>query len=746
MRALRPGRVLSVLLVGALAVLGLAAEPPSASAAAVAAAKALHEQAVRVGAVWTALQLEAWGRRNGLSLRPVLGAGGEVFGDPLFAFPDPVRRVSDRGAVTLVNSGNLLHLIAADGRPVALPVKTSLERGRRRYRYGYLYSQPDTVDTSPVLSDDVSRVLTTVVSDKGRLDLTVSLVLLARTDWSHQIIPDRGETLSGAPALAGDGSAIALALRSGAGGKHRIALLTRDKVLTMVDGGYRIVGVGPAGRWLAYTSTRNDGLVLRLAGGEVLSIDGVETGAGAAAFAREDALHVVGAGGTVAAAPRVMGLGRNPKLDGVGEYLLVTSGDGATTVGGRDELDRPIPAGRPQPPTTAVWRWRDLAAGAATAAPVHLVTGTLRPSPLHVGSFYHWRGGQVLRLDLDRGVDVPVGAAEGEVRSLARSPSGQHVLIERTVGGRTISQLVDAADRECLRLDVRADLSDPSWVLIGEGGRWRLLTIDPDPAKRREVALALPEGRWQVRADSRGGWILATSTRGEAWTELDPVTGAEVPEDKRRGKSPADYPQRRAREAKAEDDRDGDGESQYLSWYSTVHRIAPRTSVPLPAGGAERGWLLRDIWIEGRGVIALGRDGEVYAANGSGAPFAQLGHSHADAWSYSGFFRTRDRLVVGSSWDGIYGVFGPGPTFTPQRSSGTRTFELRDAWHIREYDHSFTAPGGGGYHTWDAARCGFTPVRLRGPDASRLLIVTPPVVLAVPPAAVGWFATRVGRR
>src|SRR4051812_29650015 len=61
-------------------------------------AKQTYSEAVQHNDLWTGLQLEAWAASQKVSLRggPILGAS-EVYGDPLFACPDDVRNLMDRG-------------------------------------------------------------------------------------------------------------------------------------------------------------------------------------------------------------------------------------------------------------------------------------------------------------------------------------------------------------------------------------------------------------------------------------------------------------------------------------------------------------------------------------------------------------------------------------------------------------------------------------------------------------------------
>ncbi|MFM2092638.1 MAG: hypothetical protein RLZZ127_3127, partial [Planctomycetota bacterium] len=479
-------------------------------------AKALHARSLRENDLWTALQLEAWGRRNTLRLGPVLGAS-DIHGDPVHGFPETVRLVVDRGAVIGVFAGSRLYQVAPDGRPLAPSVPLGLAIDRAGWSGDGRFAAVARIDSPDPLTHRLRVAVRSVPAGAILVDQGLGVVA--------------GDHTASEVAVSDDGTAAALEVSNHPLGQPRVALVRADGANQLVPGLRDPVAVGTRGGWFIARQTGDNALVL-VRGGQRQPLAAAAAGPGWTAIIPGDAkrLQLLAADGTVREVPPAIGIGNDPRLAVRAGWLVLHSGGGAVTVPGRDDLDREIPGGQPQPPTLAAWRTAELAD--AVAAPRLVRPMPWSPAGHMTAGFFAWDGPRAWVVDLsgDDPVDLPLpstGAAvawiDTDLNLFAkiRRQDGSCTLVDRI--GRT---WYDGEGRDIWAQEQRRAIV----AVTATGGTrgWLLAGLDPDPARRTRVPLQLdPEGWDEISADRHGRRVVATSWSRSSWVELDPATGRE---------------------------------------------------------------------------------------------------------------------------------------------------------------------------------------------------------------------------
>ncbi|MBA3686657.1 MAG: hypothetical protein H0W72_15655, partial [Planctomycetes bacterium] len=491
-------RALTTVSVLALATLLSAAEDTPERAQ----AKKLHQEAQRAGELWTIVQLEDWAEAHDLKLRPAL-PGLTVHGRVQMAFPEPIYDFADRGADVAVLTSSRCHLVAGDGRPLALPV--------------HLPFLPDIRAWS---TDDhhVAIASRTRNADLTWEALVASLPLPGATPnfvrrWKIEV----SDYIHSA-AISDDGSAVMVGLTRQL--PKVAAIYSAQVVLGDVMIGYpdlyAPLAIGRRGAWLcAHNAT---GWILGV-GAKRLPIDLWVAGGGVAVVRTKvdkgTQLLAVGPDGVTTPFDPGIGMGPDTQLLSIGRWLVVASGHGALAPPSVDLLGKTIPGGQPQPPTIALFRWSDLAVNSAAPA-TQVIASPLAVASTAARSLWLWRGNETLLLDLS--ADVPVERPFLTMDTpVVAVYDGLHRIIVAMEGGTWSVQ--DTAKRELWR--GKADSLSAcarDWAVAMRGGDKPepfAVRLAVDAKDRLDVPIGLETaGPWRFSIDYPGATGLCVLADG----------------------------------------------------------------------------------------------------------------------------------------------------------------------------------------------------------------------------------------
>ena len=675
------------------------------AAAELAAARDLYLKSVQQREVWTSLQLEAWARSRSLALGPLLGPGSEVVGDLRWAYPMDVRMVQDRGATVAVFAGGRLYQHAADSRPLALPIRVGFD--------------PEQLS----LTSD-ARFLAIVrrneLAGAAQAAVEVWFAPGAARSLAGSVPMQPGEWV-GEHVLAVDGSAVALRL-DGAAGARWVVMRTGGAVYPQPDAA-RIRAFGQ--RWSIIEGAQ--GLALRR-DEATTRLRAMAPVAGAVAILGEDgSLKLLRADGGVLDVPLPFQPGPGPQMTAVGNWLLVHSGDGARTVAGRDELDRPIPGGEPLPPTMAWWSQPALARG--QFEPAGRREAPWSPAGMRTAAFFAWKDGRAVLVDLDQEREQVIADDVGRIAWVGNHDAGQYAQVQAE---NSLLLLIDAAGREVLRVQGH-DLRAMNWDRVaigsdGPGGRtWSTAVLHPDPAKRQLLRLGHPPGAWpDIVIDQYDRRVVLASPT--AWVELDPLTGAARQQG---AVTPAgDNPPR------PQADRLWFGsDGRFLRWGT---RLMDKSALAL-ARSATSVLRASDAWRVGPTTILTTLDFKAFVTPPRPGELLRLDAPAPDGWDWSWSIADQQQIVLMQS-----GQFKASLVQGPRLDAAVRPREgsIRDlptgSWSIRGTEIF----GMQGHWRWDDAAMGGGFRRLRA-AGDRVLIVMDAAVLICGPDGLTRAMTRI---
>jgi hypothetical protein len=693
------------LILTALAALPLAAGE-AAPAEPKAEARALHARSLRDGDLWTAIQLESWGRRNALRLGPVTGAS-ELHGEPLLGFPEAVRLVLDRGRTVGVFAGSRLHQVAPDGRPLTPSTPFGFHIERAGWSGDGRFAGAARIDRPDLLTHRLRVAVRSTPAGAILLDQGVGVVA--------------GDHAASEVAVSGDGTAAAVEVSNHPLGQPRVAVVRADGANQLLPGLRDPLAVGTRGGWFIARRASDNALVM-VRGGRQEVLLAAADGPGWTAIIAADArrLQLVAPDGSLREVPPAIGIGNDPRLAVRGDWLALHSGGGARTLPGRDALDREVPGGQPQPPTLAAWRTAELADAAAAPRLVRAMPWS--PANHLTAAWFAWDGPRAWIVDLsgDEPIDLPLpstGAAiawiDTDLNLFAkiRRQDGTCALVDRI--GRS---WYDGEGRDIWAQEQRRAIVA---VTASGGGRaWALAGLDPDPGKRTRVPLQLdPEGWDEIYADRDGRRVVATAWSRSAWVEIDPANGRE----RRRG-STANLQTPRP----GVDRLWGTPVGRWQAWQGRLLDKADGETALVPG----RIFAPRDAWRIDRAVIAVTHDHRVAITGRRPGEWLDLGPvDQGEPWF--GIRRARQEVVIRANGSTVADL-GPGPRLVPPGPGEVEDLP-EGAWRVRGL--RIAAPRQGDF-VWDEERTGFTPDRLRGPYPDRLLVITRSVLINLDPASV----------
>lgn len=698
--------VLGAAMLGA-AMLG-AAVAPSATAGeaspadARAEARALWNEASRAGDVWTALQLEAWSAANDGRLRQLLGSTA-VHGDARMAFGAEIVAHWDRGPRVGVLTRSRFHLLAADGRPLALATPLKLPAGLCDWTFS-----GDVVATAERQGAKVVLVAQRVPGVEVISELTAPC--------------DAADTI-GSLRCADDGSALMCDLA-----RHpplqtpvlRVVIARRGAKPQFIDEAYEARAIGPNGAWWALRQRGDGRMVVNTVAGKELTVGSIAVGPGCCMVMNDRQLRLVGRDGAIRPFAPTIGIGSDGETRTIGSWLVIWSGSDAVTPDGVDPLGNPIPGGAAQPPTIACYRWREVAELGERAAPTATYAAPLSPADAHSLALYAWEGREVFLIDL-------TDESEPRRRALLTAPVPVQVVDHDQMRTRVrledgSSLIADSAGRELWRGPCDAvDLNAPDWAVVRVGAsdaaRYACVRMDVDPAKRAVTPVAVAPGPWQIELDRFGRFGVAVRPE-QVWHRFDMRSGEVT------------------------------GSGSTLD--PAVQRPQPLRAVEPPGRFSRRGGRLIDkvhgdfgappelalspidAWRVGRAMVLLNIGGQVLVSGRKPGELIDVGRSPEAQHLAPG---DGELLLVNDAREPLARLV-PGPALS---TDGIATLKPNDFgngyWRI-DPTGRFVPPSMG-VMAWDEARLGFAPLRLRSArDASPLVVVTQSLVLEIDAATV----------
>lgn len=700
----------------------------SASAAenlALAAAKDLHREAAKSQQLWTCLQLEAWGQRQQppLKLGPILRGNSKFFGDPLLATPHPIIGYWDHGGMvgllTEIPGGARYHLCAADGRPLALPV-----------------ALPFAPDLHHASAD--GRFLGLARLRGSRAQQTAELAIIDLT--SGKTVLSGSLTLDPIPEtalaegtydtprgfhLADDGSAAGLAVSFNTGGKSRLLVLGRnnDKI-EKLDDLSRLEGVGPGASYLVCSPPGDSDphVLLGTEMGPKLPRKWFLHGA-TLVFRQDTALMVIDSASPARPLSLPVPLGEGWNVEDYGRWLAVSSG----------EIDRWCAEGDFLPSAPAV------PPGASGGQQVHLLAWdtirdpavppahrlpctTLTRAQAEAQALLSWDGQRLDLIDVSGEVPLVRTLAELPAQIVKADSSSHHYRVELVDGTRAIIDPGGALLWHGAAAQIGVHTRHYALIDDGENAnpRFRVVHLDRDPARRKEVVPQLPGGNWWIDLDHRGYGIARRGV--EAWHRFSLADGAL---EKTVLADPVEGLVERAPGTSNEENRQG-------RFYRHGHSAARLFS---KVEGHQRRLdqgpqHYQDALPTGRGttLLLLADAGRLWLQSAPDKPADLLGQAER-----GDHFRTSDKgRLLGIADDDAHLVHAvaAGPKLgeaLPGREKGQSPDDL--GWRFDHKEGRFTIPGRGREQAWTTAAVGFQPNHFQGYSKLQLLAITPSGVL-----------------
>jgi hypothetical protein len=674
--------------------------------------------------LWTGMQLEAWAAQQKVTLRgaPMLGQS-EVYGDPLFACPDEIKMMYDRGDAVEAVTLKRYHVFASDGRPLScsVPFNQRADHSDFSFTRGFVgVFEWDTHEDAP------SEWLGRVVATKG--------------DGGFQVDNEEPAGWNYGPGdlkVADDGSAMAVPFQREANNESKVVVSTAKAKHVEFPGVFAPLGVGAGGAWLLANIWENDGWtpVLITGDNERTKLRAAAMGPGiGAAIAQDGGCYLIDRAGKRSPLILPIAIGAEPRMSSVGRWLVVASGGNAKSLPTTDFLGVEVANPPVQPESLALFRWDDLLADPKAPA-VARFQNPMEVARQVAAGLYLWRGSEIDLLDLSgRQPVTKVFCTVPGDREVAWAWSRRfYTRVAYKTGGGAV---LDEQGRELWSGDGDADVwgRDVGIVRNGKGqdSTWDLAHFALDPKARLNTRLDLGQpGPWEITYDpDRERW---RAILGRQWAIGDKT-----------GKSFASGNGRRSR-------NDTRIDFNALEWppigryYSHYARIFVK-GADEPAE-AER-LCPQDAWmLMGKMVFVLNRDGHLMLT----------GHKRAGQWSDLGLVDggarfgfagvKADELVV-TNWDPrVVASFIQGPalkyeTTQPLRQAAAPKDDA-GPWRVTS-DTQFVQPHGGTMD-WSEDHAGFIG-RLHSPkDSPYLLVVTPSLVLALEAGAAKLVGTPAKR-
>lgn len=690
------------LLLAACVTLVLAAEAdPKAQA------KAAWTAAAKAGDAWSCLQLESWARsrKPAIRLGSVLG-DSTVVGEPLFAFPSRIDLLADLGDRIVVASGARAYVLAADGRPLqpAVPIQPGW-----RLAIGW--------DGRAIMVVEHER-------ERGELQFSATRLTDGERIVSATVPLGPAQSISEGRVVADDASAAAVEVQTQDPATGRVTntlmLAVAGAKVRPVEFPVGLSGIGRRGAWLMAGERPN--LVVQV-GDKRRQAVAAAAGPGLLACVSEGRPQLVLADGREAELAGSPAIGQDPDMASIGGWLVLASGEGAKTVSQGDLLGEGAGVEITQPPTLAFWRWTDLAADPASK-PVVTMPGHLSIALQFQAALWSWAGTQLDLVDLS-GPEIRREVYLKASTRITWVSTSQHCVRVHHEGGRVDLYGPDKSvlwGGTCTRIDVKR--RDLALVYRQADGRraWSLVRLSADAAQRKEIRLDLPAEQEQTVRVSHAAPDLVLARGDRNWWRSLGLDGQAIATEREAG--PTAVPAPRCAE---------------WNWFCPVGRfwrdgVRVRSKEDAPADGLLENLALIDAWRVGSTTILLEESGRVLVTGRKRGEWLDLpAVAPADRLALAG---TAPVLASGDELRAV-AALAPGPKLEQREGLGALIDLPPGAWRV-ERRWRFTPPRGRQLE-WDEERVGWRPLRLRSPEASGLLVVTPAVLIELDPAAAKLF-------
>ena len=658
--------------------------------------RAVQAEALKASDLWTALQCEAFAVDNKLGKLSESLPGAQIFGDPLFATPNPIITLRDVGSQVVVVTSRRIHRFRPDGRP--LGPSTALPRAHWNAGISFdgawagIANIESTAKAGTVL-------LTTVASAGGRAGANGSATIETTSLQLHD-----------GCVVANDGSAIAIGLHDGLRQRRGVQVCVGED-MHWVDNAVRALAIGAKGSWLLIGD--GDGTAL-LVEEQRRRVSDWANGPGWIAIVEPGkGVSLVGPTGQLQPLQPPADLGNNPELATVGTWLLVQNRGGAKRVPGDDPAsDRQQ---GDQPATTWCWRWADLIAK-PNAAPAFAFTHQLAVDTSRYATCFLWNASSQVRL-LDLSEDQPgvttLGAPFAAPISGVRAESGR-----TRVEMGPVTAFLDAAGQVLWQGPGQARMVAPPWVLRsdGEGSKtkYQIVLANADAAQRTVVDLRLPEGSynfWNFHADPSRQRLRGGSATMQI--DVDALTGEVTNRfdngEPQRGHLPFSW------------FAGVDGRFTFQGSHGRFFLKQQTAELPLDRRINPRDAAL----IEGR-LVMVGSDEHVVITGVRKGELVDLGV----VIGVDGFRVRKDDTFIADGDTGLATVAAGRLVTANVPKAGLEGYP-EGPWQVNYLN--FVSSGNGGSLRWDEKRAGFLPERLRSPriDRKNLLVITSSCVIVL---------------
>jgi hypothetical protein len=658
--------------------------------------RALYQDAVSAGDIWTGIQIEASSKIKGSAQRGILGAS-KVYGQPLFAFPTWISTVFDGGSQIGVVTHNHYHLIADDGRPLALSTRlapnlacAALSFSRDHLATLHGLDQPD--------DEHRAFLLHSQIVPNGDVGIKVRLTFEAE------------DNITGEICVSDDGGALAFGMhREG----QRAVVVVRGRNHRVIPGFGEPLAISNGATWLIAREGDSPRKPVLIVGDESTITEAAAAGPGIAAIIHEGKAQIVDAQGKRRALVLPFALGKDPSLNTVGRWLVVGSGFGAQEAEVLDALGNPV-ATTQRSHQVCFFRWSDLGDAKSKTEP-EVVDGAMSVDRCESASIYLWNDAQIDVVDLS--------GEKPERRALATMPASidwVDDLRSRTrVNMRDTWAYLDRLGRILWQGKANwSDLADADFAVAHIGNdedsrTYHLGVLAVDAKDRRTLELNLDPGRWSIEVDNFTKRCFVS--RGPRWAEIDTDNG-----------KIGDFHRRREME-KPDVRQIWDGPGRFRHVFGRLFDKTSGENVPM----AQRLHPI-DAWMLGGNMIVLGQERSVAITVKKPGEFIGLGHVPQAAQLMAS---DASPVVAVDGNDVAWAMLVKGPKldFAVPVDIKVKPF-LGGRWRV-DY-RSFAAPGTGGNLVWDADSAGFDPIRLRCPEESNMLVITMSLVIELDPAAV----------
>lgn len=659
--------------------------------------RALYQDAVTDGDLWTAIQLEAYAKPRGSVMRGLLG-NSKIFGQPLLAFPRNIVAVFDQGERIGVCTEDHYYLIAGDGRPLALATRMQ--------------------DSVSCASLSMSGKFLATLHGQGMPDpnhrafyLQIQQVPGGDVGLRFRLIYDKDENITGEICVAEDGSALAFGLHRN--GKRRLIALHGNQQRAINDAGEPIA-VGADAKWLIVRDAKAPRLPVLISEKDQSPLDAAARGPGIAAIIRKGKAQIVDADGSTRALSLPFGIGKDPSLATVGQWLAVGSGSGVPGEESVDALGNVVAAAQ-SVQQLALFRWSDLADAKQKASAVEVIENPVSIARNECAALYLWNGRQVELLDCSGEkperralTTLPSAVAsvdEVRTRSRVRCQDGSWAFLDRL--GRPLWQ---GKGSWC-------ELIDPNVVVIQNGNNdkdrtYQIGRLSVDTQEQTTNDLKLEPGPWSIEFDHFSGAGIAS--RPAEWADFQWKDGSvgKLHRSKDRPKPGTrqfwPMPGRFAHIfGRLFDKTAGDD-------VSVLNRLHPSDAIGL-----------------GPNIIVLGQDHHLIASGRKPGDFLDLGNVDR---AHHLMNSDASPVAVVEADDTPCALLVPGPKLDRDIPEDIRIKPFPGGrWRVN--GRTFAAPGANSM-VWDEGKAGFDPMRLRCAEDGNMLVITASLVIELDPAIV----------